>query len=73
MMLETTDQIWHISDTASDPLWLPWGDLGAHIVITSPARKRKDERKYKEYYTEMLYLPMPTLSEMEMYQKCIVC
>jgi hypothetical protein len=48
MMLCTTDQIWHISDTESDPLSLSRGNYGPEIVITSPAREKKGQKEVQK-------------------------
>jgi hypothetical protein len=65
MMHKTSAEIWHICDSGSGPLIPSWADWGPQIVITSPPSERVDYKAYKNFCPDTLYLPLPTLSEME--------
>jgi len=57
----TEGQLWHISDNSGAGPFL----RGPEIVFTSPEYERHDRSTYESYGPDILYLPLPDLSEME--------
>ena len=57
----TEEQLWHMAVESDAGPFL----CGPEIVITSPNYERNDLEGYKTYYPCTLYLPLPTLSEMQ--------
>jgi hypothetical protein len=64
---DTKAGIWHIGSHFKDnyPLGTNVIANGPQIVLTSPYRQEKEIRPYRKHYYRMIYLPLPSLEEME--------